>query len=232
MRHKVKTDRFSRFSSFRKATIKSLVRALLLHQRIITTQAKAESARIVAEKLISLGKTNTLAARRRAYALLCDHNLVSMLFKDIAPLFEKRTGGYTRIIYYRNRRGDNAKLVILELTEIRKKKIPTQKPAKIEQKGTRQESEDKLIRAQQKDVLSTQEANIEDTSKAEERVSYDIKDTTKQQELKESMVAKPEEETKPHIVPEEHKHKFEEEKKPKKFLKGFKGFFKRERDSL
>ena len=77
---------------------------------------------VLVEKTITLGKKNTLAARRRAFSILCDHNLVKRLFDQIAPVFAQRTGGYTRIIPYRNQRGDNAKLVILELTENFKEK--------------------------------------------------------------------------------------------------------------
>ena len=76
MRHKIKTDRFSRFSSYRKATIRSITTSVLKNQKIITTRAKAKSARILVEKTITLGKKNTLAAKRRAFSILCDHELV------------------------------------------------------------------------------------------------------------------------------------------------------------
>ena len=228
MRHKVKTDRLSRFSSYRKATIKSLVRSLLLHEKIITTQAKAKISRIVAENLISLGKENTLAAKRRAFAILCDHGLVSTLFSDIATLFGKRNGGYTRIIPYRNRRGDNAKLVILELTEKKEKKLETTKEQKKTEKKEAEKAADKV-----KEKIKPREVELKEEKKQDK-----IKDKEDKQEIKEPIkqepeVTQPTEETKPHTIPEEeHKHKLPQEKKPKKFLQGFKGFFKRERDSL
>jgi len=217
MRHKIKTDSFSRFSSYRKATINSIVRSLLLNQKIITTQAKAKSARVVAEKLISLGKKNTLAAKRRAYSVLCDHSLVSMLFNDIAVNFGKRNGGYTRIIPYRNRRGDNAKLVVLELTEkFEKKKEVIKEPVKKSDK-------------KQAEKVSPQPIEEKIIQKEEPKVKPKDKEPVKEAP-KEDL---PQEEKKPHAHPEEeHKHKKPDQKKPRKFLGGFKGFFKKERDSL
>jgi large subunit ribosomal protein L17 len=124
MRHKKAQSLFNRFTSWRKATLKSLARSLLLHQSIKTTLDKAKAARPLAEQLISLAKKDTLAARRKAYAILGEHKLVSLLFKEIGPRFVKRTGGYTRIINLARRQGDNAQVVIFELTEIKKKETP------------------------------------------------------------------------------------------------------------
>jgi len=111
----------NRFTSWRKATLTSLAKALIIHQRIKTTNAKAKAAKPLIEKLISLGKNNSLFAKRRAYRILGDHKLVSLLFNDIAPRFANRIGGYTRILNLGSRRGDNAQLVILALTEIKEK---------------------------------------------------------------------------------------------------------------
>ncbi len=117
MRHRQKTQKFSRFSSYYEATIRSLARAVLLHQRIITTHVRAKMARQLVDRLITLGKkVDSLAARRRAYAHLNDHRLVSRLFNEVAPMFTEHNGGYTRIIPYKRRRGDNAQLVVLELS--------------------------------------------------------------------------------------------------------------------
>jgi large subunit ribosomal protein L17 len=117
MRHKIAGNRLSRNQSLRKATLRDLAKATLFDQRICTTRAKAKEARKLVEKLITLGKKDTLAARRRAFAILCDHTLVSALFKETAPRFKSRVGGYTRIIPFNNRIGDNAQMVFLELTE-------------------------------------------------------------------------------------------------------------------
>ena len=87
------------------------------------------------EKLISLGKDNSLFAKRQAYRILGNHKLISLLFNDIAPRFTNRIGGYTRILRLGARRGDNAQLVILALTEIKEKeKRPKKIKAETEKK--------------------------------------------------------------------------------------------------
>ena len=126
MRHGIAGNRLSRNSSLRKATLRDLAKATLIKQRICTTKAKAKEARKLVEQLITLGKNGTLADKRRAFAILCDHQLVSDLFNDTAPRFKNRIGGYTRIITLGTRRGDNAQLAFLELTE--KKEIVVAKP--------------------------------------------------------------------------------------------------------
>lgn len=103
----------------------------MLQQRILTTKHKAKAAQSLVENLISMAKSNTLAARRRAFQVLSDHALVSVLFKDIGPRFVKRTGGYTRILPWGKRRGDDAEMVYFELTEQKKeKKAPKREAAK------------------------------------------------------------------------------------------------------
>ncbi len=133
MRHAKARLQLNRFTSWRKATLISLANALIRHQQIKTTHAKAKAVQPLIEKLISLGKNNSLFAKRQAYRILGDHKLVSLLFNDIAPRFANRVGGYTRIINLGYRRGDNAQLVLLSLTEI-KEKAPKKLEAKKEKK--------------------------------------------------------------------------------------------------
>ena len=117
MRHGMAGNRFGRNSTLRKATVRDLAKATLIAQRICTTEAKAKQARKLVDKLITLGKKGTLPAKRRAFAILCDHKIVSDLFGKTSPRFKNRVGGYTRIIKLGTRRGDNASLAYLELTE-------------------------------------------------------------------------------------------------------------------
>ena len=118
MRHGMSGNKFGRNQTLRAATIRDLCRAVIKCESIQTTRAKAVEARKFVDRLITLGKDNTLAAKRRAFALLIDHNLVSHLFTVVAPRFVNRHGGYTRIIKFSvNRQGDNAEMVLLELTE-------------------------------------------------------------------------------------------------------------------
>ena len=133
MRHNNAGNRLGRNRSLRKATIRDLAKATLIHQRICTSKEKAKEARKLVEKLITLGKKDTLAAKRRAFAILCNHQLVSDLFNKTARRFTSRLGGYTRIIPLAAvRRGDNASMVYLELTE--KEIIEPKKPLAKEAK--------------------------------------------------------------------------------------------------
>jgi len=129
MAHGIVGRRFQRFSTWRKATVRDIAKAAIIHQRIRTTGPRAKEARKLVDRLISIGKEGSLAARRRAFAILGDHRLVKVLFDKIAPRFKSRAGGYTRIIPLGLRRGDNAQMVFLELSERevlekRKKKAP------------------------------------------------------------------------------------------------------------
>ena len=126
MRHRISGNRLNRKTSHRKATVRDLAKATLVRERIRTTKAKAKEARKLVDRLITLGKKGTLADKRRAFAILCDHRLVSELFNQIAARFKDRVGGYTRIIPIGFRRGDNAEMVYLELTE--KKEVVVSKP--------------------------------------------------------------------------------------------------------
>ncbi len=132
MRHGKSGNRLSRNRSLRAATMRDMAISVLLQERICTTRAKAKEARKFIEKLITLGKKDTLAARRSAFAILCDHGLVSKLFSETAPRFKSRQGGYTRIIPYMQRAGDNAELAFLELTEKSKEIITGAKKVKAD----------------------------------------------------------------------------------------------------
>ena len=125
MRHNKKRMQLNRFSSWHKATMKSLARNLIIHESIKTTLHRAKAVKSLAEKLIALAKANTLSAKRDAFKILGDHKLVSLLFSEIGPRFAKRVGGYTRTISLGKRRGDDAQIVIFELVE---KKV---KPKKV-----------------------------------------------------------------------------------------------------
>jgi large subunit ribosomal protein L17 len=130
MRHAKKRLQLGRFTSWHKATIKSLARNVVIHQSIKTTSSRAKASRQVVEKLISLAKENTLFARRQAQRILGEHKLVALLFNEIGPRFSKRESGFTRIISLGKRRGDDAEMVIFELTEIKKKETKKAKVAK------------------------------------------------------------------------------------------------------
>jgi large subunit ribosomal protein L17 len=124
MRHKVAGYRLGRDKDERKALRRLLVKQLFEHERIRTTKTKALAVRGQAERLITLAKRGNAAgdakmvhARRLAAARLADAGMVKKLFEEIAPRFENRPGGYTRIVKLGPRMGDAAEMVILELVE-------------------------------------------------------------------------------------------------------------------
>jgi large subunit ribosomal protein L17 len=114
MRHKKAFRKFGRTPSHRRALFRNLATSLILHERIETTVEKAKDLRRVGEKLVTLGGKNTLHARRQAYAYLMSKKAVHKLFEEIGPRFEKRPGGYTRVVRSRRRPGDAAELAIIE----------------------------------------------------------------------------------------------------------------------
>ena len=116
MRHQRSGPKLNRSSAHRKSMGANLATALLTHGRIQTTAPKARLARSVAEKAITLGKADTLHARRQAIALLRNKEVTYRLFNEIAPAFADVNGGYTRALKLGPRQGDAAEMVLLELT--------------------------------------------------------------------------------------------------------------------
>lgn len=118
MRHRKVKGKISRRTSWRKATLKSLTNDLITFERIETTLAKAKALRRFAEPLITMAKKDdSITARRRAFAKLCNKTVVKKLFDNVAPLFKEIPGGYTRIMASSTRKGDGAQLAIIELTQ-------------------------------------------------------------------------------------------------------------------
>ena len=118
MRHRKKTVKLGRTSAHRNELLANLVCGLIEHRRIKTTLAKAKAARVLAEKMITLGKKGTLASRRQAIATLKQEQLVRVLFDEIAPGFKDRSGGYTRILKLGRRISDSSQMALLEWVEV------------------------------------------------------------------------------------------------------------------
>jgi len=123
MRHLNSGSKLGRQPAHRRATLRNLVTNVIEHERITTTVTRAKAAKPLVERMITLGKKDTLASRRRAAAFLLTPAATKKLFADIAPRFSDRAGGYTRIIHAGFRIGDGANLAILELlgSKLRKK---------------------------------------------------------------------------------------------------------------
>jgi large subunit ribosomal protein L17 len=117
MRHHLSGRQLSRNSSHRHALMRNLASALLRYETIRTTVPKAKELRRVVEPIITLGKTDSSAARRRAFSQLRDEALVDKLFTDLGPRFMARAGGYTRILKMEARPGDSAPMALMQLVD-------------------------------------------------------------------------------------------------------------------
>ena len=115
MRHRVKGRVLRRRRGPRIALLRGLVKELIAHGRITTTEGKAREARGLAERLITKGKGGTLHDRRKVLEVVTDDGLVAKLFDEIAPRYATRSGGYTRTLRLMPRPGDAAPMVMLEL---------------------------------------------------------------------------------------------------------------------
>ena len=121
MRHRIHGRKLGRTSAHRKAMFRNQLTALFTHERITTTIAKAKDLRPIAERMVTLARTGTLANRRRILTMVSDKEVVRHLFDDIAPRFVGRDGGYTRILRIGSRHGDNAEMAIIEFVDYQPK---------------------------------------------------------------------------------------------------------------
>ena len=197
--------------------MRSLARALFIAYRIQTTVEKAKEARKVVEKIVTLAKSGQLKDIRAMEKILQDRALVSKIVKVVAPLAEKRKGGYTRIIRTGFRRGDGANLAILELTDMPVIVKETKKGKKLKAAATTAPVEE----------AKTKKPAKESTSKAQKETP-DSAELAKQE--KAAPVAKKEEEKGEKIKEPKERNKFKPSKDDKDGLMGkFKGFFKKDK---
>ena len=128
MRHRRDHKQLSRTTEHRRALLRNLVTALFEYESIKTSVAKAKEARRLAERLITMAKRNDLAARRHVERFVFRETVAKKLFDTIAPWYENRPGGYTRIIRMPKRRlGDAAEIVLLELVKSAEQKAEDRK---------------------------------------------------------------------------------------------------------
>lgn len=117
MRHQKKRHKMGRTAAHRRATLRNMATALFRHERIETTTAKAKALRPYAERLITLARKGDLHARRLVGRRIHDREVLGKLFDDLAPRFQDRPGGYTRILKLGHRKGDAAEMALIELVE-------------------------------------------------------------------------------------------------------------------
>lgn len=160
MRHLKRTAKLGRTGEHRNAMLANLVCSLIKEKRVTTTLAKAKAARSVAEKLVTLGKKNTVHARRLAAARLHQEDAAKILFNEIAPAQKDRNGGYTRIVKMHQRQGDAAQLAILEWVDlaavtpapVEEKPATETKPATEEPKAENAEKKEKKGRKKKEEA--------------------------------------------------------------------------------
>ena len=160
MRHQKNTRKLGRTSQHRDAMLANLVASLIKHKRVKTTLAKAKAARPLAEKMVTLGKGGTLHDRRLAVAKIGQKDVVAKLFKEIAPGFKDRQGGYTRILKLGPRQSDSAPVAFLEWVDyVAETPEPASaapaekadKPAKAEKSSEKTEKAEKPAKKAKKD---------------------------------------------------------------------------------
>ncbi|MDA8675920.1 50S ribosomal protein L17 [Alphaproteobacteria bacterium] len=117
MRHRISGRKLNRTSQHRQMLFRNMSQALIRHEQIVTTLAKARELRPVVEKLITLGKRGDLHARRQAFARLRDNDMTSKLFEVLGKRYADRNGGYTRIIKAGHRYGDAASMAVIEFVD-------------------------------------------------------------------------------------------------------------------
>ena len=154
----------------RDATLRNMVKSLIQYQRITMTLGRAKVARRLAENVIHMTKTDSVASRRKAYDILQDRDLVMKLFKEIGPLFKNRSSGYTRILTIGTRKGDGAQMAFLELTdkavvEKLQKKTKKGRESVRDQKPEVREDEKNEKKEQKKDD-KTPESKVKQISKS------------------------------------------------------------------
>jgi large subunit ribosomal protein L17 len=117
MRHRLGLRKLNLSSSHRLAMLRNMTVSLLRHEVIKTTLPKAKELRRVAEPILTLGKNPSLANRRLAFARLRDREIVTKLFDELGPRYAARNGGYSRILKFGFRKGDNAPMALVELMD-------------------------------------------------------------------------------------------------------------------
>ena len=128
------TRKLGRPTAHRKAMMRGMVTLLLENGQVETTLTRAKEVRSMAEKMITLGKKNTLASRRQALAFITKEEVVTKVFVELAPLYENRNGGYTQIFKLGPRRGDGAEMAIVKLIDYVKPTADDKKKDKKEKK--------------------------------------------------------------------------------------------------
>ncbi len=178
MRHLKKGNHLGRTASHKKALMRNMAAQVIEHKEINTTLAKAKELRKYVERMITYGKRGSVHHRRLAFRFLQNKEAVKTLFEEIAPAFEERNGGYTRIIKLGNRKGDNAEMSIIQLvgfetlSEEKKTKEKKEKQTKKTEEPKEEVKAEKKAKKKEETVVEEKvENNAEVEVKPEENES-------------------------------------------------------------
>ncbi len=158
MRHRRRSRRLGCKTAHRKAMLRNMVTSLVEHGRIQTTVTRAKEVRILADRMITLGKNGTLHARRQALSVIRDKGVVARLFGELSPMFVDRNGGYTRIVRTGPRLGDGAMMCIIELVT---ESLPGPKARKRPASSRQPEGQKIIPEAQPEPMAKTKEETHE-----------------------------------------------------------------------
>jgi large subunit ribosomal protein L17 len=142
MRHRKRQRKLGRTSAHRSALFRNQLASMVQNERIVTTLEKAKELRPILEKLVTLGKEDSVHHRRQAARSVSDRDLLKKLFEEISPRFSDRPGGYTRIIKLGPRRGDGAEMAILEFVDFERVPAPAPKGRKARKAAPEEETEE------------------------------------------------------------------------------------------
>lgn len=162
MRHRQTTPKLGRTHSHRDAMLRNMVTDLLRHGRVRTTEPKAKALRPLAERMITLGKRESLHARRQAARVIRDKDVVRKLFDELAPRYAERPGGYTRIVKLPVRSGDAAEMAMIELVEAEMVRKERKKPKK--KGGPRTAAQDTAAAAPVEELEAADESAADEES--------------------------------------------------------------------
>jgi large subunit ribosomal protein L17 len=174
MRHGDKVNNLGRKSSHRKAMISNMACSLIRHKRINTTIAKAKALKVFVEPLLTKSKTDSTHSRRVVFSYLQDKEIVTELFREIAPKIATRNGGYTRIIKTGYRLGDNAEMCLIELVDYNEiySNESTKKNTRRSRRGGAKKATDNVEETTES-TESTSDVVVEESTDTNEEVSTD-----------------------------------------------------------
>jgi large subunit ribosomal protein L17 len=189
MRHGDKVNNLGRKSSHRKAMISNMACSLIRHKRINTTVAKAKALRVFVEPLLTKSKKDSTHSRRVVFSYLQDKEVVTELFRDVAPKIAERNGGYTRILKTGYRLGDNAEMCMIELVDYNElySNDSTKKTTRRSRRGGVKKATDsveevveatEINNAQESDSAAENTVEVEHEVVVEENIEVATEDTT------------------------------------------------------